>query len=123
MRVLSQFLPSPINQQQSYLPPYDGWYTNGVLSDITVEWFSGQDSEIYDNFITESNNRVTSDLLKVDIDSGVASNLTIVSTNTFTHAPTGVDVAQFRTVSNGIALYVWSSDLDNWVLQIEWTEN
>jgi len=29
------------NNTAAYLPPYDGWYSNGVLSDVTVEFHSG----------------------------------------------------------------------------------
>ena len=53
----------------------------------------------------------------------IAANLTVVSTNTFTHAATGVAVAQFRTLTNGIALYVWSATGSVWVVQSEWTED
>ena len=53
---------SVTNASQSYLPPYDGWYTNGVLTDVTVEFFSGQLAGV------ESD--------KVDNNNGSATNLT-----------------------------------------------
>lgn len=34
------------NPATSRLPPYSGWYSNGVLTDVTVEFFSGQDASL-----------------------------------------------------------------------------
>ncbi len=47
----------------------------------------------------------------------------VVYSNTFVRAVTGVPVAQFRTLTNGLALWVWKASETNWILQTKWTED
>jgi hypothetical protein len=44
--------PYPTNAIYGDLPPYDGWKTNDVATDVNVEWFSGQDAALLDEFQT-----------------------------------------------------------------------
>ncbi len=104
------------NPATSYLPPYDGWMHNGTNVDVTVEWFSGQDA-------AETAARVAADALKVNITDGVATNLTVASTNTLIHGATGIPVAKFVTLTNGLELWVWKASTTVWVRQTEWTED
>lgn len=102
------------NPATSYLPPYDGWYASGVATNITVEWFSGQDAgkvgtndfqALETNFGTVSNDFRTLETL-------VENSSNDWNTAYSTSINNAADIDALETEVDGIGNVVWFTSSD-----------